>query len=208
MGEVSSHGGSHGGKGELFGSAAVLLAPLVKEAAVAEGDVVGGGDAEAEGGAVDPVGGAFELCVVADGGFVDDTVALDAVFAEVGPFSAPFFIAECGDEAKGEKVLGERGAMSDLGFGFDAMLVSVFTRLARSGEALVGQRPVAGVTANSEDFGAGAHEAIGSVVEGVRFESAWSFEAETGGLEASGEGAEVVDTEFDLGFDGHGYNRV
>jgi hypothetical protein len=27
-------------------------------------------------------------------------------------------------------------------------------------------------------------------------------------LEASGEGVEIGDVKFDLGFDGHGYNRV
>ncbi len=102
----------------------MLLAPLVKEAAVAEGDVVGGSDAEAERGAVDPVGGAFEFGVVADGGFVNDAVALRTVFAGVGPFGAPFFAAECGDEAEGEKELGERGAVGDLGFGLNAMFVA------------------------------------------------------------------------------------
>ena len=67
---------------------------------------------------------------------------------------------------------------------------------------------MAGVVANAENFRAGAHEAIGSVIEGVRLEAARSFEAETGGLEASSEGGQVIDTEFYLGFDGHGYNRV
>jgi len=186
----------------------VLLAPLVKEAAVAEGDVVGGIDAETEGSAIDPFGGAFEFGVIADGGFIDDAVAIHAVFAEVGPFGAPFFIAEGGDEAEGEKEVGERGAMSDLGFGFNAMLVAAFTRNSGAREALVGQRPVACVAADAEDFGAGAHEAVGSVVEGVALEAARSFEAEAGGVEACGKSAEVVDTEFDLGFDGHGYNRV
>jgi hypothetical protein len=203
-----SHGGGNDGKGEFFGGAAVLLAPLVKEAAVTEGDVVGGSDAEAERGAVDPLGGALEFGIVADGGFVDDAVALRVVFAGFGPFGAPFFIAECGDEAEGEKKLGERSAMRDLGFGFDAMLVPVFTRLACTRKALVSQRPVAGVVANAKNFGAGAHLAIRSVVESVRLKAARCFEAEAGGLEARGQGSQVVDAEFDLGFDGHGYNRV
>ncbi len=124
------------------------------------------------------------------------------------PFGTPFFIAECSDQAEGEKELGERGAVGDLGFGFDAVLVAVFTWLARTRETLVGQGPVAGVVANPENFGAGTHLAIGSVVESIRLEAAGCFEAETGGLEACGQGAEVVDAKFDLGFDGHGYNRV
>ncbi len=99
----------------------MLFAPLIEETAVAEGDVLGGIDAEAEGGAVDPCGGAFELRVVADGGFVDDAVA----FA-VGPLGAPFFVAEGGYEAEGKKELGQRVAMRDQGFGFDAMLMAVF----------------------------------------------------------------------------------
>ena len=72
----------------------------------------------------------------------------------------------------------------------------------------MGQHPVASVAADAEDFGAGAHLAVGGVVEGVRLKAARCFEAETGGLEACGQGAEVVDAKFDLGFDGHGYNRV
>ena len=83
------------------------------------------------GSAVDPFGGAFELGVVADGRFVDDAVAL-----AVAPLGAPFFIAEGGDEAEREKDLGERVAVGDLGFGFDAVLVAVFAGAGVGAERL------------------------------------------------------------------------
>ena len=67
----------------------------------------------------------------------------------------------------------------------------------------MGQRPMAGVAANAENFGADAHEAIGSVVEGVRLEAARSFEAKAGGLKTPGKSGEISNAEFDLGFEGH-----
>ena len=111
----------HRGKSQVARAARMLLAPLIEEAAVAEGDVLGGIDAQAGGSAVDPFRGAFELGVVADGRFVDDAVAFAVV-----PLGAPLFIAKGGDEAKREKDLGERVAVGDLGFRFDAVLVAVF----------------------------------------------------------------------------------
>ena len=136
-----------------MGCRIVLLAPEVEEAAVAEGDVLGGVDAEAQSGAVDPFGGAFEFSEVADGGFVDDTVAL-----AVGPLGAPFFIAEGGDETEGEEDCGKRIAIGDLGPGV--------------GEAFVGDGPAAGIAADAQDFSAGAHLAVRSVIENIALETA------------------------------------
>jgi len=67
----------------------------LKEAAVAQGDVVGGLDGQTGGGAVNPIGGAFELGVIADGSLVYDAVA----FAR-GPLCAPFFIAKRRNQAE------------------------------------------------------------------------------------------------------------
>jgi len=207
LGALSRRGGD-GGKGEIFNRAAVIDAPLVKETAVAEGDVAGGIDAETGGRAVNPIGRAFELGVVADGRFIDDAVPL-----AVGPLGAPFFIVESGDEAEGEKKLGERTALSDRGFSFDAMLVTIGIWITRArgcgaGKSLVSESPMTRVTANAKDFGAGAHLAIRRVVKSVAFEAARSFEAKAGGFEPLGEGGEIGNAEFDLGFDGHGSRRV
>jgi hypothetical protein len=158
---------------------------------------VGGIDTEAGSGLVDPVGGAFELSKVADGGFVDDAMAI----AET-PLGAPFLIAEGGDEADGEKDLGEGVAVGDLSFGFDAVLVGVFAGTL-IGEALVGEETVAGVGADTENFSAGAHLAVGSVKEDVVFKAARSLQSEPGGLETLSEAGKIVDAEFDFGFDGH-----
>jgi len=73
-------------EGEVGCRGAVLGAPLVKKAAIAQGDVVGLVDTEALGGAVDPFGRSFELGVVADGGFVNHAMAF-AVLHSVRHFS-------------------------------------------------------------------------------------------------------------------------
>jgi len=157
--------------------------------------------AEAGGGEVDPLGGAFELGVVADGSFVDNAVALAVL-----PLGAPFFITERGDEAEGEKDLGQRVAVGDYGFGFDAVLVGVFAG-ANVREALVGEEAAAGIGADAEDFRAGAHAAVGGVIKDVGLEGAGGLKAEASGIEAPGEGGRVggsVEAKFDFGFDGHG----
>lgn len=187
-----------GGEGEVLGGGVVLAAPEVEEPSVAEGDVPGRIDAQAGGGAVDPFGGAFEFGVVADGGFVEDAVALP-----VCPLAAPFFVAEGSDQAEGEKDLGEGIAVGDLGFGFDAVLVGVFAG-ANVGKTLVGQEAAACVGADAENLSAGAHPAVGSVVEDVRLEAAGGLQSEPCGFKAAGEAGQVVHSEFDFGFDGHG----
>ena len=67
----------------------------------------------------------------------------------------------------------------------------------------MGHRPAVGVAADAQDFCAGAHLAVGRVVENVALEGARSLQGESGGLKAAGQASEVVHAEFDLGFDGH-----
>jgi len=55
------------------------VAPKIEETSVAEGDVVGRIDAQTGGGAVNPIRGAFELGIVADGGFIDHAMASPSV---------------------------------------------------------------------------------------------------------------------------------
>jgi hypothetical protein len=186
-----------GFEGEVGGGGGVLLAPLVEEAAVAHRDVILGADAELKCCAVNPFCGAFELSVVADGGFVDDAVA----FA-VAPLGAPFFVAECGDKSKREKDIGEGVAVCDFSFGFDAVFVAILAR-AVIWKALVGDGPAAGIAADAEDLSAGAHLAGGGVVEDVAFKAARGMQFESSSLEALGEAGKVVDFEFDFGLDGH-----
>ena len=179
----------------------MLVAPEFEEAAVAECDVLGGVDAEARCGSVDPLGGAFQLGVVADWSFIDDAMA----FA-IGPLGTPFLVAEGGNEAEREKNFGHRIAVGDFGLGFDAVLVGVFAG-TNVRQALVGDRPAAGITAYAQNLGAGAHLAVGRVVENVALEGARGLQREAGGLEALGEAGNIgesVEAEFDLGFDGHG----
>ena len=175
----------------------MLLAPDVEKTAVAEGDVLGGIDAEGGGGSIDPVARAFEFGEVADRGFVDDAVA----FAQ-GQFGAPFLVTEGGDEADGEEDLDEGFAVGDFGFGFDAMLVGILAR-AQVGKTLVSEDAATGVVADAENFSAGAQLAAGGVVEDVGLEAAGSLQGESGGLETMGEAGKIVDAEFDFGFDGH-----
>src|SRR5258708_1452376 len=71
-------GGEYGGDDfaecEVCGGTAGALLPVEKELAVAVGQAVGGVDVKVSESAVDPVGGAFEFGVGADGGFVEDQV--------------------------------------------------------------------------------------------------------------------------------------
>jgi hypothetical protein len=110
----------------------VLLAPLLEEAAVAEGDVIGWAEPMLAAARSIHSAVAFQFGVVADGGFVDHAMAFAVV-----PLGAPLLIAEGGDEAEREKDIRENGAVGDFGFGFNAVLVTVFAG-AVVGEALVG----------------------------------------------------------------------
>ena len=47
---------------------------------------------------IDPLGGALQFGIVADGGFVHHAMAL-----AFSPLGAPFFVAEGGHQAEGEK---------------------------------------------------------------------------------------------------------
>jgi len=70
----------------------------------------------------------------------------------------------------------------------------------------VGDGPASGIAANAQNLSAGAHLAVGRVVENIALEGALEFAAEVGGLEALDEASNVgesVEAEFDLGFDGH-----
>ncbi len=196
-GVSGSCGGGYGLESEVGRVGAVPFAPLLEEAAVAQGDVFLRGDAETGGGAVDPFRRAFELGIVADGGFIDDAVAFAVV-----PLGAPFLVAEGGDEAKGEKNFGKGVAVGDFSFSFNAVLVAVLSR-AVGRQAFVSDNPAAGVAADAKNFGAGAHLALWRVVEDVALKAARGEERESGGLKPLGETGQVRYFEFDLGFDGH-----
>ena len=176
----------------------MFLAPLIEKAAIAQGDVFPGCDSQAHGGAVNPFGRTFELCVVADGGLVDDAVAFAIV-----PLGAPLLVAEGSDKAKGKKDFSEGSAVGDFGFCFDAMLVAVFARTVGR-DAFVGDGPAAGVAADAENFSACAHFSVGGVVEDVAFKAARGVERKASALKALGETGQVRNFELDLGLDGHG----
>ena len=181
----------------------VLFAPQVKEPAVAERDVFTMADTETDGRAIDPIGSAFEFSVVANGRFVDDAVP----FA-IGPLGAPFFVAKRSYKAKRLKNLRQRVAVRELGLGLDAVFVPVPSRGASSGEPLVRERPSARVAADAKDFSARAQPAIGSVIKRVALEAARSLQPKPCRFEPLHESGRVCDAEFDLGFDGHRYQRV
>jgi len=176
-----------------------LLLPLLEEAAIAGGELLVGIDAEDFGEAVDPVGGAFELGEDAERRFIEDAMGR-RIEVRIFPFGAPFFIAEGGDEADGGEDVGEGLAVGEIGFGFDAVLVLVFSD-AGVGDAFVGEEPLAGVVADAENFSLCAEGAVWCVVEGVGFEAARGDEVEAGGGELSGECVRVRDAELDFCFD-------
>jgi len=121
---LNVHGGAgNGSEGEVLCGRALLLAPLVEKPAVAEGDVMLRGNAEALGDAVDPIRGPFQFGEVADGRFVDHAMAFAVV-----PLRAPLFIAERRGEAERAKHRGQGFAIGDLGFRFNTVLVGIFAR--------------------------------------------------------------------------------
>lgn len=172
-------------------------APELKEASVAEGNVIGMVHGEKNGHPVNPFRFAFKLGKVADGRFIHDAVA-----AAVAPLGAPFLIAEGGNQPDGSEDLGKVVAVANFCFRFNAMLVRVFSGTA-IGKALVGERAAAGVVADAKNLRAGAHLAVGGVVENVGLEGARSLQDEARGEQTPGEGLKVVDAEFNLGFYRH-----
>src|SRR6185437_6708917 len=96
-----------------------------------------------------------------------------------GVLGAPFFIAERGKQSEGAENLCESLTAGDLGFGFDAMFVQVLSG-AGVGKALMGQGPVAGIVADTQDFSAGAQLAVGRVIQDVAFKRTRGLEAKSG----------------------------
>jgi len=141
----------------VFGRAAGALFPIEEELAVAVGEEGGGIDVELGESAIDPVGGAFEFDVVADGGFVDEEVRSSIGVGADGmrPLGAVFFVDEDGVVAKLLEDLGERFSFGDDGLGFDADLVAggvdrdLLFRLAFVSDGAEGA-----VLANAEDLAA------------------------------------------------------
>lgn len=176
--------------------AAGLSAPLIEEASVAEGHEVSMGEVETVGGAVDPLGGAFELGKETDGGFVDDAMA-----GGVGVFGAPFLVDEGGMIAEGGEDGSDGVAVFDFGFRFDAVLVALGGGIAIGRESFMRDDPAVAVAADAEDGLAGAEGAFWCVVEDVVLEGAGRDLTEAGGFELRFEARKVVDAELYFGFD-------
>ncbi len=171
-------GGDDLGEGEVFGGAAGALLPVEEEFAVAVGEAGGVVDLEFGEGPVDPFGRAFELGVVADGGFIDDQVNGGVRGGiGVGPLGAVFLVDEGGDVAELLEDGGEGGAIGDGGFSLDADLVASEV-VGLVGQAFVGEGPEVAVLAEAENLTLGAEFARGSVVENVAFEGAGRVETE------------------------------
>lgn len=187
-----------GGEGQILRGGTVLLPPQLEEAAVAERDVLGRSDGQSCGDAVDPLRRAFELGELADGGFIDHAVTL-----AVRPLGAPLLVAKGGVEAEGMEDQGEVVAVGDFGFCFNAVFVRIFAG-TNVRQALVGEDAAAGIVADAENLGAGAHFPVGGVIKDVALKAARGLHGEAGGREAVGQRGQVVDAEFDFGFDGHG----
>ena len=98
-----------------------FVAPKLKEASIAEGDVPRPVDAQVGGGAVDPLRLAFQLGEVAYGRLIHHAMAL-----AVRPLGAPLLVAEGRDQAERKEDRGQRFAVGNLGLGLNAMLVRVF----------------------------------------------------------------------------------
>src|SRR5579871_5974690 len=103
-------GGGDLGEGEVFCRTAGALLPVEEKLAVAVGEARGVVDAEGGQGAVNPLGWAFDLGVVADGGLVDDEVY--GGFDSVRPLGAVLLVGEGWKVAELAEDFGESGAFS------------------------------------------------------------------------------------------------
>jgi len=72
----------------------------------------------------------------------------------------------------------------------------------------MGQNPAAGIAADAQNLSAGAHAAVGGVIEHIAFKAARGTQTEAGLLKTPGQVLEIVDAEFDFGFDRHRKQRV
>jgi len=109
---------------------------------------------------------------------------------------------EDGNEAEGGEDFCERRAVGELGFGFDAMLVTIFSD-AGVGNALVGENPAAAVLADAEDFAFLTQATVRGVIEDVALEAAGSDEMEADGGERGFQLDRIADAELDFSLDCH-----
>jgi hypothetical protein len=205
-GRIALAGGEDGrgdvSEGEVLGRAAGALLPVEKELAVAVGEAGGGVDVECSNRAIDPVGGAFEFGVGADGGLVDDDVRCGVGGRiEDGELGPVLLIEEDGLVAELSEDLGEGVRVGDGGLGLDANLVARGVGVGGLVDAFVSQGVDAAVLAETKDLAFDPEVAAGCVVESVVFVGArgGEMEAEVGkpGLKSLwiGDG----ELQFDLG---------
>jgi hypothetical protein len=201
--EGGEDGGGDFGKGEVLGGAAGALFPVEKELAIAISQAGRRIDVEDLEGAIDPVGGTFELGVGADWGLVDDKVRSCAGSGiEDGVFRAELFVNEGRKVAELGEYLGHGMGIGDGGLGFDPDLVSGgFAGVGGFVDALVGEGVNAAVLAQAQDLAFGAQVPGGCVVEGVVLECARGFEMEAKLGQTGVERLRIGDAtlEFDLG---------
>jgi len=186
-------------EGKVLDGGVGVLAPLVEEAAIAEGDERRGIEAEFAAGGVDPFGRTFEFGIDADGGLVEDAMA-----GRVGILGAVFFVGERRLEAELGEDVADGFAILHLGFRLFAMLVGA-GGVVVGGQAFVGDDPAFSLFANAEDALLSTEAAVRRVVEDVAFEGARGIFVEAGGEKAAGERGGVLNAEFDFGLDRHEY---
>ncbi len=178
------------------------LLPVEEHAAVAVGEAPALVDAEADECAVDPVAAAFQLCKVADGGFVDDEVAVAFCVAVLG---AVFFVAKDGRVAEFDEDGAHGLAVEHLRFSLEALLVGGGVVVV-GGRALVGDDPLAAVLAHAQDLAGGEQVPIGGVEEGVAFQGALRLKDEAAEEGRLLKAFKVGDAELELDFRlGHGH---
>jgi hypothetical protein len=195
-------GQRHGIECQVFHRNLLLLPPQVEEPAVTERQILRLRHANSSCDAVDPLRRAFELGKISNRRLVDYAVPIALL-----PLGAPLLVAERRNQSERTKHLGQRVAVGDFGFRLDAVFVAVF-RWYVFRQALVGQRPAARVAADAQNLSARAHLPVRRVVESVAFKAARGFKVKAGRLEPSLKRLNVSHAEFDLGFDGHGLQRV
>jgi hypothetical protein len=186
------------GEGHFLRRAGTFFFPLVEQRGISIRNVLVWPNAQSTRRSVDPAGGAFDLPKVTDWRFIDHYVAL-----VITPFGAKFLVLKDGNKAQGLENRFQFLAVAYAGFGFHSDLVPAFPALG-----FMRQKPVPAISPQAEQLPVLSKPLVRKVVQDVYFMSALCDSSEAQLAQVRVQGAQILDTKFDLDFllGGHGEN--
>src|SRR5215472_10071979 len=176
--------------------------PVGEQLRVGKRDVLLGGNVQQAGCRINPLWRAFNLAVVADGGFVQNHVT-----GRVAPLAAELLIAKARLESELFKYPGSGLAIFDRGLDLAPRLVTPWLRAAF---VLISEGPFCAELAHPQQGAPAAKLTPRLIIEGVQLVGSRRKELETGASQAAGEGCHILDQELDFDFAvfGHGQDSI